>query len=131
MRADEVPKDSAPLLEGVTKAAYALDENNRYVIVPNGGTEAEITVTEEAVAWFERLAQAAYVRARQGEACSLEYHMYRQRLDVPTLAQATGMWQWQVRRHLRPAVFARLSAVMLERYADAMGLTAAQLRSLD
>jgi hypothetical protein len=131
MRADEVPKDSAPLLEGVTKAAYALDADNRYVIVPNGGTEAEITVTEEAVAWFERLAQDALARARRGEASPLEYHMYRQRLDVPTLAQATGLWRWRVRRHLRPARFQRLSAPLLERYADAMGVPAAQLRALD
>lgn len=131
MRADEVPQESAPLLEGVTKAAYVLDEHNRYVIVPNGGTEAEIAVTEEAVAWFARLAEEAKRRARRGETSALEYHMFRQRLDVPTLAQATGLWRWRVRRHLRPAVFARLPGPLLARYADAMGVTVAQLRSLD
>jgi len=130
MRPEDVPSESAPILGGVTKAAYVLDANNRYVVVPNGGTEAEVTVTEEAVAWFERLASEALARAQRGETSPLEVHMYRQRLDLPTLAQATGLWRWRVRRHLRPAVFARLTPALLQRYAEAMGLTVEALRHL-
>ncbi len=131
MRADEVPPDSAPLFEGQHKAAYVLDSQGNYQIVRSGGTEAELTVTETAVAWFARLAEEARQRARRGECSPLEYHMYRQRMDLPTLAQATGLWRWRVRRHLRPQPFARLAPALLARYADAMGLTPAQLRSLD
>ena len=130
MRPDDVPRESAPILGGVTKAAYVLEQKNRYIIVPNGGTEAEVAVTEEAVAWFERLAAEALARAQRGQTSPLEVHMYRQRLDVPTLAQATGLWRWRVRRHLRPARFARLSPALLQRYAEAMGLTVETLRRL-
>jgi len=57
--------------------------------------------------------------------------MYRVRMDVPLLAQASGIWQWRIRRHFRPAVFAGLSAALLATYADAMGMTVEQLKKAD
>jgi hypothetical protein len=132
MRPDEVPAESAPLLEGATKIAYVVGPDGHYQIVPNGGTEAEITVTEEAVAWFGHMAAEARRRALAGQASPLEYHMYRHRLDPASLAQAAGCWRWCVRRHLRPKPFARLTDAQLARYAAAMGLAdPAQLRRLD
>ena len=122
MRPDEIPSQSAPLYEGATKAAYVVGPDGRYTIVPNGGTEAEVTVTEAAVAWFEQQAEAARLRVLAGETSPLDYHMWRRRMDVPTLAQATGYWRLTVRRHLRPKVFANLSREKLEHYASAMGI---------
>jgi hypothetical protein len=57
--------------------------------------------------------------------------MHKARMDVPLLAQVTGLWQWRIRRHFRPALFARLSPSLLARYADAMGLTVAQLTKVE
>jgi hypothetical protein len=56
--------------------------------------------------------------------------MYRSRMDLALLSQTTGIWRWRVRRHLRPAVFARLSARVLQRYADALGVTVDALREV-
>jgi hypothetical protein len=53
--------------------------------------------------------------------------MYRARMDVPLLAQASGLWRWRVRRHLRPDVFARLSSALRARYAEALGMASDQL----
>ncbi|HLP00977.1 MAG TPA: hypothetical protein VK163_03045 [Opitutaceae bacterium] len=131
MRPDEVPQENAPVLGGVRKLVYVVDSSGHYRAACSGGSEIETSPTEEAVAWFARLAAEARARAARGESSPLEYHMYRLRLDVPTLAAAAGLWQWRVRRHLRPAVFARLSPRLLARYADAMGLTVDQLRTLD
>jgi hypothetical protein len=131
MRADDLPAESAPLLEGVRKAAYVVDAAGRYQVAPNGGTEAEVAVTEEAVAWFARLADEARRRAETGSGSALEYHMYRQRMDVETLAQATGLWRWRVRRHLRASAFARLSPATRARYAEALGMEPAQLALLE
>ena len=130
MRPDEVPQQSAPLLEGQRKAVYVVDKDGHYLIAQSGGDEAEITVTEEAVAWFARLAEDARQRALRGESSPLEYHMFRLRMDLPTLASATGFWRWRVRRHLTAKGFASLNPRQLERYAEAMGLTVAQLQKL-
>jgi hypothetical protein len=131
MRPDEVPEKSAPLLEGQRKVVYVVDEEGHYQIAQSGGTEAEVTVTEEAVAWFARLAEDARQRAMRGETSPLEYHMFRLRMDVPTLAQATGLWCWRVRRHLTAKTFARLNPQLLARYAEAMGLPVDELSKLE
>ena len=130
MRPDEVPQESAPLLEGQRKAVYVVDKDGHYIIAQSGGDEAEITVTEEAVAWFAKLAENAYQRALRGETSPLEYHMFRLRMDEPTLASATGLWRWRVRRHLTAKGFSNLKPNLLERYADALGLTVEQLKNL-
>ena len=48
-------------------------------------------------------------------------------MDATLLAQSTGLFRWRVRRHLRPAVFARLPERILEKYATALGITVTQL----
>lgn len=131
MRPDEVPSESAAIFEGGHKAVYVVDADGRYRIAQSGGAEAEVAVTEAAVAWFDQLAADALARARRGEASPLEYHMFRQRLDLSSLAQATGLWRWRVRRHLRPDRFARLSPAVLARYAEAMGVAPDRLKTLD
>lgn len=130
MRPDEVPEQSARILEGQRKAVYVVDKDGHYFIAQSGGDEAEITVTEEAVAWFARLAEDARQRALRGETSPLEYHMFRLRMDEPTLASATGFWRWRVRRHLTATGFAKLSQRQLKRYAEALGLNIEQLQKL-
>ncbi len=131
MRPDEVPQESSPLFDGQRKAVYVVNQDGHYQIAQSGGSEAEVTVTLEAVAWFAKLAEDAHQRALRGETSPLEYHMCRLRLDEPTLASATGVWRWRVRRHLTAKGFASLKPNQLERYADAMGLTVEQLKSLE
>ena len=122
MRIDEVPTQTREQFDNQRKAVYATDANGHYQMVRSGGDEAEVTVTLEAVAWFDELAQQALARVRGGLSSPLEYFMYRQRMDIPTLSQATGIWQWRVRRHLRPDVYKKLNKRFLQRYADAMNI---------
>jgi hypothetical protein len=49
--------------------------------------------------------------------------MYRARMDLELLSQSTGLWRWRVRRHLRPAVFARLPLALRRRYAETLGVS--------
>jgi hypothetical protein len=48
--------------------------------------------------------------------------MYRARMDLALLSQATGLWRWRVRRHFRPQVFKRLPPALRQRYAEALGI---------
>lgn len=130
MKKEEVPQDRARAFEGQKKAVYAVDDDGRYRIVGSSGWEAEEVVLDQAIAHFEQLATDALARARRGVTAPLEYHMYRQRMDLTLLAQCTGFFKWRVRRHLRPSVFARLNQKILDRYADALGLTTDQLSDL-
>ena len=130
MKKAEVPQDARPEYHGERRALYAVDPAGHYTTVPSAGWSADGIVNQQAVDEYARLAHEAWLRVRAGAASPLEFHMWDRRMEVPTLAQATGLWQWRVRRHLKPEHFARLSAALLARYAEAMGIPAATLQRL-
>ena len=127
----EVPQEGNSTLGGHRKAMYARGTDGKLHIVQSAGWEVEEIVTKQAVDDLLRLTENARQRVLAGQTSPLEYHMYRVRMDVPLLAQASGIWQWRIRRHFRPAVFAGLSASLLATYADAMGMTVDQLKKAD
>lgn len=127
----EVPQEGNSTLGGHRKAMYARGADGKLHIVQSAGWEVEEIVTKQAVDDLLRLTEEARQRVLAGLTSPLEYHMYRVRMDVPLLSQASGIWQWRIRRHFRPAVFAGLSASLLTTYADAMGMTVDQLKKAD
>ena len=130
MKQDDVPQDHLSYYQDGRKALYAVDGSGDYTTVASSGWKIEEMVTSDAANEYRRLADSALARARAGQSASLEYHMYAQRMDVPMLAETARTWQWRVRRHLRPDIFARLGENWLQRYGDALGLTIEQLKSL-
>jgi len=127
----EVPQEGNSTLGGHRKAMYARGTDGKLHIVQSAGWEVEEIVTKQAVDDLLRLTENARQRVLAGQTSPLEYHMYRVRMDVPLLSQASGIWQWRIRRHFRPALFAGLSASLLTTYADAMGMTVDQLKKAD
>jgi len=123
----DVPQEGNVTLGGHRKAVYARDASGRIVAVGSAGWEVEEIVTLQAVDQLREQAEAALGRARAGLASPLEYWMYARRMDLPLLSQGTGLWQWRIRRHFRPEIFARLDAVLLSRYAEALGISAREL----
>lgn len=127
----EVPQEGNATLGGHRKAVYARGADGKLHIVQSAGWEVEEIVTRQAVEDLNRLAEDARSRVAAGLTSALEYHMHKARMDVPMLAQATGLWQWRIRRHFRPAVFAALSPALLARYAGVMGVSVAQLQKAE
>ena len=131
MLESEVPQEGNATLGGHRKALYARGADGKLQIVQSAGWEVEEIVTRQAVEDLNRLAQDARQRVAAGLTSALEYHMHKARMDVPLLAQTTGLWQWRIRRHFRPSTFAKLSPALLKRYAEAMGLSLDQLKKAD
>ena len=123
MRERDVPQEGNATLAGHRKAVYAVADDGKVRLVASRGWEVEEIVTRQAVQDLERLAREARERALAGLTSPLEVHMYRARMDLALLSQTTGLWRWRIRRHFRPAVFARLSPALRQRYADALGLS--------
>lgn len=130
MRETDVPQEDNITLDGHRKALYARGEDGKLRIVASTGWKVEEIVNQQAVEDLNRLAEDARQRVAAGLTSPLEYHMHCARMDVPMLAQTTGFWQWRVRRHFRPAVFAKLAPALLARYGDAMGLSIEQLKAV-
>ncbi|MDN3517111.1 hypothetical protein QWY84_05765 [Aquisalimonas lutea] len=130
MKRDDVPQHGSATLSGERKAVYAVDAHGRYSREATSGWDAEEAVTRLALEEFRRLAAEARERVVAGESAPLEVHMYQQRMDPDTLAQATGLFRWRVRRHLRARVYRRLPERIRARYAAALGRSADELAVL-
>jgi hypothetical protein len=130
MDINDVPQEGNRTMGGHRRAMYAKDQDGRIVIVPSLGGEVDETVTLQALDRIQEQTEEARARVLAGESSPLEYWMYAQRLDLPQLSQVSGYWQWRIRRHFRPNIFAKLSAKILQNYAWVMGITVDQLKKL-
>ena len=104
MEREAVPQDDSRTLGGYRKAVYARDAQGRIVPVASSGWVVEEVVTTQAADALRQQAETARLAARAGTGSPLSYWMYARRMDLPLLAQTTGLWQWQVRRHLRQPI---------------------------
>ncbi len=130
MDVNDVPQEGNRTLGSHRKALYAKDASGKMVIVPSRGSEVDETVTLQAVHRMTALTDDARLRVLAGQSSPLEYWMCARRMDVPLLSQISGLWQWRIRRHFNPQRFKRLSPSVLARYAEALGLSVAQLQAL-
>ena len=123
-------EDGDSLNEAHQRATYTRDSNGRLAIVKSRGWEPERIANAVAVDAVNEAITAARTQVRAGPVSVLAYHMARCHMNVRLLAAHTGFWSFQIRRHLRPAVFAQLPATALERYARAFGIGRAELSRL-
>ncbi|MEF1289758.1 hypothetical protein [Vibrio sp. M260118] len=130
MEAKKVPQDQSSTYANNVKAMYATSETGEYSVVTSSGWEAEELVTKQALNEFERQAHAAYELVKKGQKSPLYYHMFAQRMDLMVLAQSVGWFQWRVKRHMTPKVFAKLSENKLHKYSEALGISIEQLSTL-
>jgi hypothetical protein len=130
MKTDEVPQDTAQTYAGVRKLLYAVDESGEYTGVQSAGWEVETYATMAAVDLLNKQRDETLARAHAGQTSPLEFHMYDRRMDLATLAAASGVWTWRIKRHFKPDVFANLATPLLQRYADPMGISVETLRGL-
>jgi hypothetical protein len=118
VKIEEVPQDNLIHYQGAGKRAiYAVNERGEYTTVPTSGWEVEEIVLSQALADYDEQAEEARQRILRGKSSPIEYFMYKRRMDALVLAQAMGLFKWQVKRHLKAKVFQRLDEALLNQYA--------------
>jgi hypothetical protein len=130
MKKEEVPQDPGALGKVTREVCYATDAAGNYTTELSKGWEVKSSALD--VAWqdvAERVA-AAKEKVLRGEASPLLYFMELKLMDIKVVAAYTGVWRWRVRRHLRPAIFRRLSDRILGRYADVFEVSIEDLKSM-
>ncbi|NRA83059.1 MAG: hypothetical protein HRU22_04560 [Gammaproteobacteria bacterium] len=122
--------DNSSTYQGQRKLLYAVDKDGHYEGVTSSGWEVEIFATQMAVDDLADQTREALTQTKAGSVSPLSYHMLNLRFDLTSLAQTTGFFQWQIKRHLRPAIFNKLSDSKLNQYAQVMKLSIEQLKQL-
>ena len=123
MEKDKVPQQNISTYSGNKKAIYATDKNGDYSIIASSGWSVEEEVTKQALTELERLASEAHKEVTSAKRSTLYFHMYDRRMDLQTLAQSTGLFQWRIKRHFKPQIFKKLTPKILSRYSEALGLS--------
>jgi hypothetical protein len=131
MKKENIPQDPSALDNFTKEVCYAVDSSGNYVTGLSRGWEVKSTALD--VAWKD--IEARITRARQKvldkEASPLLFFMELRLMDTGIVSAYTGFWKWQVKRHLTPAVFEKLSDKKLQQYAAAFNVSVQELKTMD
>ncbi|MFT5703079.1 MAG: hypothetical protein ACI9TO_000440 [Rickettsiales bacterium] len=92
------------------------------------GSSAEEFATKIAVKEFEELQKESLLRIKNNISSPIEYFMYKNRMDLPTLSAAVGFFGFKVKRHLKYKNFQKLNDKILAKYADALNVSLKDLK---
>ncbi|MFT4061727.1 MAG: hypothetical protein QM642_05135 [Edaphocola sp.] len=132
MKISEVPHDNEDFKDKskIHKLLYVTCEDGTYDSVNSEGWEVENLATRQAWEAMLEDQEQTLQQVKNGTASPIAYFMKKCLMDLPVLAGYVGKWQWQVKRHLKPDIFAKLGQATLRRYAKAFNITAEELTSL-
>lgn len=130
MDVNEVPQDSMEYRDRdkLKKLVYAVDKDGKYTGVGSSGWEAELFATRQAWSVIEEELQETEKNVKEGKLSPIAFFMKKKLMDIPLLACYAGKWQWQVKRHLKPETFNKLSPEMLEKYASIFEISVKELK---
>ncbi|HEY2581292.1 MAG TPA: hypothetical protein VGI43_05780 [Mucilaginibacter sp.] len=130
MKKENVPQDLSSLGKITKEVCYATDESGKYVTELSKGWEVKINALD--VAWDDIEIRRA--RAKQqvlnNEASPLLYFMEYRLMDMGILSDYTGFWKWQIKRHLKPEIFKKLSDKKLKKYAQAFNVEIEDIKTM-
>jgi len=129
MKKEEVPQHGG-LTAGCREVNYAVDADGNYSLELSVGWEAKNATLRQAWEAIAEQLQLVLDEIKAGDKSPLAYHMIKNQMDVPLLAQYSGVARWRVKRHLQPKIFNRLSPQILAGYATLFRISIEQLQQV-
>jgi len=130
MKKENVPQDLGALGKITKEVCYATDSSGKYVTELSNGWKVKTDALDVAWKDVEERVGAAKQKVLNGKASPLLFFMEYRLMDISILSDYTGYWKWQIKRHLKPEVFKRLSERKLQKYADAFNVKAEDLKTM-
>jgi hypothetical protein len=130
MKKEDVPQDESALGKITREVVYATDTSGKYVTELSEGWEIKVTALDTAWQDIEKRVAAAKELVAKNEASPLLVFMEKGLMDITILASYTGFWKWQIKRHLTPDGFKKLSDKKLNIYAKVFDVTPADLKNM-
>ena len=130
MKKENVPQDMGALGKITKEVCYATDSSGKYVTELSSGWDVKSGALDVAWKDVEERITKAKQKVLNGEASPLLFFMEYRLMDMEILAGYSGFWQWQVKRHLKPDVFKKLSDKKLQKYADAFNVKVEDLKTM-
>ncbi|WDF55012.1 hypothetical protein [Mucilaginibacter sp. KACC 22063] len=130
MKKEDVPQDNGSLGKVTREVCYATDSTGKYTTELSSGWDIKSRALD--VAWndIDNRITEARKKVEAGEASQLLFFMEYRLMDLQLVADYTGFWKWQIKRHLKPDVFKNLSDKKLQKYAEAFNVKVNDLKSM-
>ena len=129
MKKNEIPQDPSILDKFTKEVCYAVDESGNYTTQLSRGWEVKADAL--GITWedIEKKVAVAKERVLKGEISPIAYYIELRVMDLSIVSAYTGFWKWTIKRHLKPAVFKKLSDTILQKYANLFEVTVDQLKN--
>jgi hypothetical protein len=130
MKKEEVPQDKGNLSnKNMKELVYATDEKGNYTTALSTGWEPKTIALSNSIEEISERVAIAKAQVENNKVSPIVYFMEYSRMDVAILSSYVGMWQWRVKRHFKPKVFAKLSDKILQKYAETFNISIAELKN--
>ena len=123
MKKEDIPQDDGALNKLTKEVVYAVDSSGKYTTELSTGWDVKTKALD--VAWndIEQRIGDARQKVLNNEASQVLFFMEKRLMDMTTLSAYTGFWKWQIKRHIKPSVFKKLSDKKIKRYAEAFNVS--------
>src|ERR1019366_8700489 len=109
----------------------ATDESGKYMTELSQGWDIKIMALDAAWQDIENRIETARQKVLNNQASPLLFFMESGLMDIEILASYTRFWKWQIRRHLKPAIFKNLSHKKLQRYAEVFNVSVDDFKNMN
>ena len=131
MKKEDVPQDLGSLGKITKEVCYATDASGRYTTELSNGWDVKTNALD--VTWddINQKIAAAKEKVSRNEASPIVFFMEKNVMNIGILSSYTGFFKWQIKRHLKPAVFNNLSIKKLTRYAEVFNVSVDELKTMN
>ena len=131
MKKEDIPQDDGALNKLTKEVVYAVDSSGKYTTELSTGWDVKTKALD--VAWndIEQRIGDARQKVLNNEASPILYFIELRLMDIGVVSAYTGFWKWTVRRHLKPAIFKKLSEKKLKKYAEAFNISVEELKTMN
>lgn len=131
MKKEEIPQDDGALNKLTKEVVYAVDQSGKYSSELSTGWDVKSKALDLAWQDIEKRIEAAKQKVLNNEASPILYFIELRLMDIGILAAYTGFWKWTIKKHLKPAVFNKLSEKKLQQYANAFNVSVEELKTMN
>jgi hypothetical protein len=130
MKKEDVPQDLGSLGKITKEVCYATDASGRYTTELSNGWDVKTNALD--VTWddINQKIVAAKEKVLRNEASPILFFMEKNIMNIGILSSYSGFFKWQIKRHLKPAVFNKLSTRKLTRYAEVFNVSVEELKTM-
>ena len=131
MKKENVPQDKSSLENFTREVCYVKNKDGKYDTELSTGWETKSVALDKAWEEINRRTEEAKNNCINGINSPVAYYLELRLMDIPVLAGYTGFFGWQIKRHIKPSVFNKLSDKKLQKYADAFDITINELKNFN